>query len=1052
MALQAQPNPYWQQPSLSLASGAAGPQLASSIRVSNATHTTVRFGETTELSQETTFTKLPKSLQIWVKEGSLAAYALGAKTMLPEHLLLGIVRLAQEGFKKEYYKIKYESEPGVAEPYLATDEGRAQKHALLALFPDIPNNPQLKRTFYARTQYLELQLKRSLSDKAPEPSKIFGIIPRRGIGEEFGPSKILQTLRPVSRASGNVFESIFRFFSRLLNPTIELKLVWDKPVQEVLKRYVDSTSKPDGKIIQELSDNLREVPRNNLRLALDEDHAFKIDLNGDLEDTAATDTKARKYRELKDLLNAQASKGYMGPEQRQAIQELIERYAPDPDAPPGMTFRDLRNDDLASRLDFILNKLPWARRGLQVPGITIEDDAEASQAFKDGLRKSLNEQLYGMDAVKDKVIDLAYTNVFYRQRLNRPSTLPSANPAADQRTPGYRLLLVGPPGVGKSSIAKSIANALDRGYGEVHLGNISLRNDLTGHSQTYVEAQAGAIIKAIVDSKCANPVILLDEVDKLANNGGQQYGNPMETLQQLLTDEANKIFRDNYVGIPYDLSEVIFILTANDSSRLTDPLLDRLDKVSVHGYDIQEKVQIAGKHIIPKMYSRLNVQPKDQLKFEDETALTKLIETATFEAGVRDLERVLSAIVGNWLANRHIEGTYANSLYTGSKGNGVQSVTFEPAHVNGWLAALNIKPKGMYQVVKANTNSYVGRVNALTYNGDSLGGMFNYDAKLYKYRLPVQGFNFLPTIAYDDHTYHNLNGDMTKASLTNVLNWYKANALRLGLDYPEVTPQYADHWRLAVETSDATSIDGPSAGAALTLLLISAINGFPIKANFALTGQINLQGEVGLIGGVREKVMNAIANGATEIAIPKGNTYDLLDLPDWALAKLDKLVVAETIYDLFEHAYSQEPRNPKLMSFLDRMNSLETSGIIQRRGYIFKKHNITRENIKKYLEGSLVNVKVPQRYQTYVDQKKPFNDATIGPQAKPTLQNTLFTVAQPNIPISLREQLEKGQNPFAQPVILTLPNGQAGIPVVVREPVTIKRTGSAAQTTGQAQS
>jgi ATP-dependent Lon protease len=1040
MALQAQPNPYWQPPSLTLANGAMGPQLASSVRVANSTGPVVKFGETTELSQETTFTKLPKSLQIWVKEGSLAAYALGAKTMLPEHLLLGIVRLAQEGFKKEYYKIEHESDPGVAKPYLATDEGRAQKHALLALFPDIAQNDQLKRTFYARTQYIELQLRRSLSDKVPEPSKIFGLIPRRGIGEEFGPSKILQTLRPVSRASGNVFESIFRFFSRLLNPTIELKLAWDKTTQETLKQYVDSSSNPDERIILRLSDNLREVPRNNLRLALDEDHAFKIDLNGDLEETTGTSEAADRYRKLQALLDSKAGQGVMKPEQREAIQSIINRFKPSPDNPVGAMAREFDNQKIIERLDFVLNRLPWKREGLNVPGLAIKDDAEASKVFRDSLRATLDEQLYGMKPVKDKVIDLAYTNVFYRQRLNQKNPSVRATLTDTNKTPGYRLLLSGPPGVGKSSIAKSIAKAMNRGYGEVHLGTVSVRNDLTGFSQTYQEAQAGAIIKAIVDSKCANPVILLDEVDKLANSASQQFGNPMEALQQILTDVSNEIYKDNYVGIPYDLSEVVFVLTANDTSRLTDPLMDRLDKVYVPGYDITEKIQIA-KKLVAKIYKDLNITKDDQLVFfndpqndndTENKAIEALIQAATLEAGVRDLDRVLRLIITNWIANRHIDGSFANSVKKRTSDNS----KFTAQDINQWLEAIGVQPIRASYLEKASPYDMVGRINGLVYNSDMIGGIAKLDAKTYKYTLPTQGLQYLPTISFEDNTFNNQVGDSFKESMVNALNWYKSNAIKLDLDYPTMTRNFTEHWRVTLGQKNAGPADGPSGGAAMTLLLISTLNNMPLKGHFALTGTINLQGEIGRIDGVKEKVMNAVLAGATEIALPKENAVDMLDLPDWVFEKLDRLIFPETIYDLLDHAFTEHKAflagSSQLQKLQNKLKELRENGQVRQRGFVMTKTGqvpVTRENLRQFINGTLpyLNNHEQLGYRNYIEAKNPFNDAVATPES---FDRTVKTIL-PNISADMAKAFEQGQNPFAQPVYFVTRDGQSPIPVTI---------------------
>ena len=471
---------------------------------------------------------------------------------------------------------------------------------------------------------------------------------------------------------------------------------------------------------------------------------------------------------------------------------------------------------LRNYLDICL-ELPWGKTTKEKVNVSV-------------VQKALDQDHFGLDKVKRRVLEF----VAVRQL------------APDLK--GQIICLVGPPGVGKTSIAMSMARAMNRKLARISLGGVSDEAEIRGHRKTYVGAMPGRIISAINQAQSCNPLILLDEIDKL---GRDHRGDPSSALLEVLDGEQNSTFRDNFLEIPFDLSQVMFITTANTTDTIPRPLLDRMEVIELSSYTDEEKVQIAKKHLLPKELKRHGLT-KAQLKVSD-GALRETIAAYTRESGVRVLERRLAAVCRK---------TAMKVVSDGEKAIKVTDKDLEE-----YLGV----PK--YHPERQALEERVGVVNGLAWT--SVGGEL----------LEVE-VNVVPGSGKVELT-GNL-GDVMKESAHAALSFIRSQAGRLNLP--------ADFYKekdIHVHFPEgAVPKDGPSAGIAITTAMVSALTGVSVRRGIAMTGEITLRGRVLPIGGLKEKTMAAFRNGIKTVIIPADNAKDLEEI-DQTVRKALQFVLVE---------------------------------------------------------------------------------------------------------------------------------------------------------------
>ncbi|MBQ7011475.1 MAG: endopeptidase La [Clostridia bacterium] len=450
-------------------------------------------------------------------------------------------------------------------------------------------------------------------------------------------------------------------------------------------------------------------------------------------------------------------------------------------------------------------ELPW--------GITSPERKSLKQA-----RRILDRDHEGIEDVKKRILE--YLAV--RELTDKPAS--------------QIICLVGPPGVGKTSVARSIAEALNRKYVRVALGGIRDEADIRGHRKTYVGAMPGRLIEAIGRAGACNPLILLDEIDKLANDF---RGDPASALLEVLDSEQNKFFRDHFLELPFDLSECMFIATANDPSGIPAPLYDRMEIIELKTYTYSERLAIAKRHLIPKQLKRHGLTPA-QLKISD-AAINKIIRSYTREAGVRNLEREIANLCRKCAA--------------GIVGGEYEKLSVRPADLAELLGPEKLLPESIPE------RDTVGLVNGLAYT-ESGGAMLPIEVAL----LPGSGKIELTGSL----------GDVMKESAHIAVSFLRSRAESL-----EADPDFYKTKDIHIHAPEgAVPKDGPSAGIAMTVALASALTGCPVDRTVAMTGEISLLGRAIAIGGLKEKTLAALRAGAKTVIIPKDNVRDMQKLPD----------------------------------------------------------------------------------------------------------------------------------------------------------------------------
>ena len=473
--------------------------------------------------------------------------------------------------------------------------------------------------------------------------------------------------------------------------------------------------------------------------------------------------------------------------------------------------KKLRNmGPMSAEATVIRNYIDW------MTSIPWNNNSE-SKINLDKATKVLDEDHYGLDKVKDRIIE--YLAV--QTRVKKPK--------------GPILCLVGPPGVGKTSLGKSIARALDRPFIKVSLGGMRDESEIRGHRRTYIGSMPGKIIQSLKKSKHSNPLFLLDEVDKI---GADWRGDPASALLEVLDPEQNKNFNDHYLEVDYDLSNVMFITTAN-TLNIPQPLVDRMEVIRISGYTESEKLKIGSKYILPKQIKETGIKPKE-VKVAD-SALQSIIRHYTRESGVRSLEREISKLLRKALKSIIIKKRRSSSI---SKRN-----------IENYLGVKKFK------FGEIESKSLVGVCTGLAWT--EVGGEL---LQIESVIMPGKGKAY----------YTGKLGDVMKESVQAAQSFVHSNAAKYG-----ILDSLFEKNDIHVHVPEgATPKDGPSAGIAMFTSIISAFTGVPIKNNIAMTGEITLRGRVLPIGGLKEKLLAAVRGGIREVIIPSENKKDLSEITE----------------------------------------------------------------------------------------------------------------------------------------------------------------------------
>ena len=444
--------------------------------------------------------------------------------------------------------------------------------------------------------------------------------------------------------------------------------------------------------------------------------------------------------------------------------------------------------------------LPW--------DVLTEDNLDVQSA-----RKVLEKDHYGLEEVKERILELIAVKKL----------------APDAKA--QILCLVGPPGVGKTSIARSLAEAMGRKYVRISLGGVHDEAEIRGHRRTYIGSMPGRIITAIEQAGTSNPLVLLDEIDKL---GSDYKGDPSSALLEVLDGEQNSTFTDHYIDVPFDLSKVLFVTTANDPSQIPGPLYDRMEIIELYSYTAEDKFSIAKKYLIPKQIKNFGMNSK-MIRFTD-SAVRALISDYTKEAGVRTLDRTITKII------RKVAVKFAD----GFEGK----YTVSPSNLEELLGA----PK--YKSTKLDFEEMIGAANGLAWT--SVGGeMMQIEVAVLEGSGKLELTGSL--------------GDVMKESAKAAISFIRSRCDKLGID-----SDFYKNKDIHIHVPEgAVPKDGPSAGVTMTTALVSALTETPVNKFVAMTGEITLRGKVLPIGGLREKSTAAFKNGMKTVLIPEGNKADL---------------------------------------------------------------------------------------------------------------------------------------------------------------------------------
>jgi len=458
--------------------------------------------------------------------------------------------------------------------------------------------------------------------------------------------------------------------------------------------------------------------------------------------------------------------------------------------------------------------------------------------------KVLEEDHYGLEKVKERILE--YLAVQQRVR----------------KLKGPILCLVGPPGVGKTSIGRSIARATNRKFSRMSLGGVRDESEIRGHRRTYIGSMPGKIIQNLSRAKVRNPLFLLDEIDKMAMDF---RGDPASALLEVLDPEQNNTFADHYMEVEFDLSDTMFVATSN-SMNIPGPLLDRMEVIRIPGYTEDEKLNIAIKYLVPKQIKENGLKP-EEIVFQ-QTAVREIIQRYTREAGVRNLEREISKICRKAVKAKLLKPA-------------TRKLTINSKNIEKYLGVKR------FRFGSADEKDQVGQVTGLAWT--EVGGeLLTIESAV------VDGKGkFIQTGQL---------GDVMKESIQAAMTVVRSRAEILG-----VNPEFNENKDIHIHVPEgATPKDGPSAGVGMCTALVSALTGIPVKAEVAMTGEITLRGEVLPIGGLKEKLLAAHRGGITKVLIPEENEKDLAEIPDNIKAKLE-IIPVQWIDQVLEVALTHQP-------------------------------------------------------------------------------------------------------------------------------------------------
>jgi ATP-dependent Lon protease len=477
-------------------------------------------------------------------------------------------------------------------------------------------------------------------------------------------------------------------------------------------------------------------------------------------------------------------------------------------------------------LDWIAT-LPWS--------VTTDDNLDLARA-----RAVLDEDHYDLDKVKERIIEHLAVS-----KLRRDAS-------------GQILCFVGPPGVGKTSLGHSIARTLERRFGRLSVGGVRDEAEIRGHRRTYIGAMPGTIIRALRDAESMNPVLLIDEIDKM---GADVRGDPASAMLEVLDPEQNKTFRDHYLDLPFDLSKVLFICTANTADTIPPPLLDRMDVISLSGYTEEEKVGIAKRYLVPKQIEAHGLT-RAQLSISTRS-LHLVIREYTREAGVRGLERRIADLCRK----------AARKVAEGHEGR----IRIDERRVRAWLGPRRFSAEARRRTADP------GVATGLAYTATG-GDVLFIEAQAYpgKGRLTITGQL----------------GEVMQESAQAALSWVRSHTQELGVP----ADWFAQHDVHVHVPAGAVPKDGPSAGVTMATAIASLVRGVPVSHEVGMTGEITLTGQVLPIGGIREKALAAQRAGLHRVIVPRENEYDLEELPPETRRELD-FVLADSIEQVLEVAF-----------------------------------------------------------------------------------------------------------------------------------------------------
>lgn len=661
--------------------------------------------------------------------------------------------------------------------------------------------------------------------------------------EELHPSPRSEAL---IRSAQNLFEEYIRNY-RHVPPDIIMRVIQEKDCGQ-LADFIASNIPLDYELKQEILSELHPVHRLRrlTEILREEIKIMAIEAEINEKARAQMDENQRNY--------------YLREQMRAISEELGEDDNPQEEAEEfrmrilALGLPELQEDKLLKECDRLF-KMPFGSheasviRGyletcLELPWNTLsKEHIDIPKA-----QKVLDRDHYGLKKVKDRILE----SLAVRKLTQEPT--------------GQIICLVGPPGVGKTSIAKSIARAIGRKYVRISLGGVRDDSDIVGHRKTYIGAMPGRIISALKQAGTRNPLILLDEIDKL---GKDMRGDPASALLEVLDSEQNSSFHDHYLDMPFDLSQVLFLTTANDASTIPGPLYDRMDVIELPSYTHEEKFHIATKHLIPKQIKKHGLDGR-RMKITP-TAVHAIIDGYTREAGVRTLERTIGALCRK-MAKEVV-------TYTGEEPLKISITTDK---LEGYLGPKRFKADAL------DKEDEVGLVNGLAWT--SVGGEM----------LPIE-------VAVMEGTgkieLTGSLGDVMKESARTAISCIRCRVKELG-----IAPDFYQKKDIHIHCPEgAIPKDGPSAGIAMATAITSALTGIPVDHTVAMTGEITLRGRVLPIGGLREKTMAAYRSGIKTVLFPAENEADLAEVDDTVKAHVE-FKPMKRVEQVLEAALVQRPR------------------------------------------------------------------------------------------------------------------------------------------------